>query len=269
MLIKSNFIPSEIFDRFFQNNELLKNKPITLFNDYIPTIKELSINPYNFLLLNEPNELFGFHDWVINNNVFNGILTWNEKVLSNCYNSILFPFGMSSMWETPELYNRITYDNKKLKVFFVCGSKNQTEGHKFRHIIYNQESKINIPHDWILTCDMKDKNKHFQDNMFHIAIENVRQPNLFTEKIIDAFLTKTVPIYRGCPNISEYFDEKGIILFDNENELVKIINSLTEEDYEKRKIYIEHNYQLAIQYSQYFPRLIEVFENIVKINPSI
>ena len=265
MFVKSNFIPSEIFDRFFQSNDVLKN--ITLFNDYIPTPEELSINSYNFLMLNEPNELFGLHDWAIaHQNMFSCIFTWNENVLSKCSNSILFPFGMSSMWETPELYDKIKYEDKTLKIFFVCGVKNQTEGHKFRHVVYNQEPKINTPHNWIMACPIEDKNKNFKDCMFHVAIENVKQSNLFTEKIIDAFLTKTIPVYRGCTNIGDYFDERGIIIFDNEEELVDIVNSLTEEDYWKRKQHIEYNYQKAVEFSNYFGRLTNILEEIVKIN---
>ena len=49
------------------------------------------------------------------------------------------------------------------------------------------------------------------DWMFHIAIENVSRDDYFTEKLLDCFLTRTVPIYWGCPNISNYFDAEGII----------------------------------------------------------
>lgn len=267
MLIKSNFIPSEIFDRFIQSDSILKDKPITIFNDYIPTLEELQINPYNILVLNEPNELFGLHEWAINNqNIFSCIFTWSKDVLDKCPNSILFPFGMSSMWETPNLYNNINPKDKQLKVFFVCGAKNQIEGHKMRHKIYNQENKIKISHEWIFSCPIEEKNKNFNDCMFHVAVENTKQPNLFTEKIIDAFLTKTIPIYRGCSNIKEYFDEKGIIKFDNEEELIEIINSLTESDYWDRQQYIESNYQKAIEWSNYFGRLVDILRKIVELN---
>lgn len=267
MLVKSNFIPSEIFDSFFQFDELLKNKPITLFNDYIPTPEEITINPYNFIILNEPNELFGIHDWVIeNNHIFDCILTWSEDILNKCPQTILFPFGMSSMWETPELYHNINVNDKHLKVFFVCGVKNQIEGHKFRHKIYNQENKINIPHKWILSCPIEEKNINFNDSMFHIAIENTKQPNLFTEKIIDAFLTKTIPIYRGCNNIGDFFDKNGIIEFNNEEELINIVNSLTEKDYWDRKEAIEYNYQMAEYWKDYYMRLIYILKEIIKIN---
>ena len=40
--------------------------------------------------------------------------------------------------------------------------------------------------------------------------------DFFTDKIIDCFLTGTIPIYHGCQDISDYFDIEGIIIF-NEN----------------------------------------------------
>jgi len=267
MLIKSNFIPSEIFDRFLLSNDVLKDKPISIFNDYTPNKEELLLNPYNVLILNEPNELFGLHDWALNySSNFSCILTWSSKLLEECSNTILFPFGMSSMWETPELYENIDLSNKNLNIFFVCGPKNQIEGHHLRHKIHSLESKIQIPHNWIFSCAIEDKNKNFENSMFHVAVENTQQPNLFTEKIIDAFLTKTVPVYRGCSNIGDFFDERGIIKFSNEEELVNIVNTLTEKDYWDRKEAIEYNYNVALYWSKYFERLIQTLEEIVKLN---
>jgi len=36
----------------------------------------------------------------------------------------------------------------------------------------------------------------------------------FTEKILDCFRTRTVPIYWGCTNIREHFEADGIIVLD-------------------------------------------------------
>jgi hypothetical protein len=84
--------------------------------------------------------------------------------------------------------------------------------------------------------------------MFHIAVENVKIDNWYTEKIAQSFATKTVPIYWGCPNIKELgYDERGIIRFNSEEELIRIINNLTPEDYYSRLPYIEHNYQVAME----------------------
>ena len=65
--------------------------------------------------------------------------------------------------------------------------------------------------------------------MFNVVIENVKQNNWYN-KIGDNFLSKTLPIYWGCPNISEFgYDQRGIINFNNEKELLDIVNNLTPE----------------------------------------
>lgn len=267
MLVKSNFIPAEIFDRFLQSEVELKDKPITIFNDYVPSIEELQLNPYSILILNEPNELFNLHTFAIQNqHAFSCILTWSQEVLDSCSNAILFPFGMSFLWEQPEFFTSIKSEDKELKVFFVCGNKQMVEGHKFRHKVYEQKDKLELESTWIYTCPSEEKLAHFKDSMFHVAVENVQKENFFTEKVIDAFLTRTVPIYRGCLNLENYFNIGGVITFQTEDELVQIVNSLTEEDYIKRKQAMEDNYELAIYWKDYYIRLVDVLKQLVNLN---
>ena len=45
----------------------------------------------------------------------------------------------------------------------------------------------------------------------HIAVENSIARNYLSEKLIDCFLSRTVPICRGAPNIGEWFGPEGII----------------------------------------------------------
>ena len=49
--------------------------------------------------------------------------------------------------------------------------------------------------------------------MFSIVIENSIESDYFTEKLLDCFLTGTIPIYVGTKTTSEYFDTDGIIYF--------------------------------------------------------
>lgn len=49
---------------------------------------------------------------------------------------------------------------------------------------------------------------------YHICIENSFIPDYWTEKIADPLLGYSVPIYCGCTNISDYFDERSFIGFN-------------------------------------------------------
>jgi hypothetical protein len=86
--------------------------------------------------------------------------------------------------------------------------------------------------------------------MFSIAIENDSYETYFTEKIIDCFLTGTVPVYMGAPDIGDHFNIDGIIqLKDIRNENGKYdLDILTPELYHSMKGAIEDNYNRSLQY---------------------
>lgn len=261
MYIKSNFIPIEYYNKYILSR--FKDKPISIFNDYIPTIEELQLNPYNILIIQEPNQLFGLHDWAIQNkDYFSCILTWGQSILDNCDNALLLPFGTTFLHVDNE-YEQMAFNDKKLETSFMCGPKHLIEGHFLRHKIYNRQTEITTPTKWLFSGD---KRPCFKESMFHLTIENSKNQNYFTEKIIDALITKTIPIYWGCPNIGEFFDIRGIYVFENENEAISIINSLTEEDYWSKKEYVEKNYQTAIYYSIYFDRVEFILNEIIELN---
>jgi len=83
---------------------------------------------------------------------------------------------------------------------------------------------------------------------FSVAMENSIANNYYTEKIIDCFITGNVPIYRGCNNIGDFFDIRGIITFNKLSELEEIINNLTFTKYMDMLPYIQTNFGLAKQY---------------------
>jgi hypothetical protein len=84
--------------------------------------------------------------------------------------------------------------------------------------------------------------------MFSIAIENSIDNFYYTEKIIDCFITKNIPIYRGAKNIGEFFDERGIIQWTDINELNDILDSISPKKYSEMLPYIEKNYYIAKGY---------------------
>jgi hypothetical protein len=72
------------------------------------------------------------------------------------------------------------------------------------------------------------------ESMFHVAIENCKNDNFFTEKLLDCFRTFTVPIYWGTEVVLDIFDRRGIIYAHDLEELQKSVASLTVKDYWSR-----------------------------------
>ena len=281
--IFSNFIGAEEFESVITDD--LKYKPITIFNDYPNVTQEqLNFNPYNILMVLEPNQLFGIHDWAINNyHMFDIILTWGQEILDKCPNAYFFPFGIS--WLDKKYIDDIDNIEKKFEVSFLCGAKQRIEGHHLRHRLFERGNEIHIPKQWYYTLEDYQYNegnhtiiqyenqppgsekKKLWNSMFSICVENSSNRGYHTEKIIDAFLSKTIPIYWGCPNLEELgYDPSGFIYCANENEIIENTNKLTPEYYLERKTAIEYNYQVAKQYANIFGRFKDKIQEIVEYN---
>jgi len=97
--------------------------------------------------------------------------------------------------------------------------------------------------------EIPSKLEALRDYRFSVAIENISCDDYyFTEKITECFLTGTVPIYHGCPNIGQFFDSRGILYFDTEEELHSILDSLSEEKYNSMLEYVKVNFQKCFDY---------------------
>jgi hypothetical protein len=240
------------------------NKQVSIFIDYLSIgTPEYNNSEYRILISGcEPPEIY--NNFYNEQNVidfhhkFDLILTSSEKVVQNCNNAVLFPFG--SGWVEP-----ITDQEKIFQLSFLAGVKNQLVGHRLRQEILKIENQItNIPTKFFQSYDGK-KDDILYPSMFSIIVENTQHKNYFTEKIIDCLLSKNIPIYWGCPNIPDYFDKRGFITFNSIPELIAKCNMLTPEVYESKKEIIEKNFNEALIYKDYSKRVsLEIQKHIDK-----
>jgi hypothetical protein len=245
----------------------------SLFVDGVPKSNE-DLSSINILVLQEPNEYFGLHDWAIENHqLFSAILTWDDKVLNNCPNSIFFPFG--NLWVDKELYSKER--NKKFEISHLCGKKLLTYGQSLRHEILARKNEFKIPTNFFseyggmssIREAAEGKEFIYGNSMFGVIIENTSHRGYFTEKILDSFALKTIPLYWGCTSISNFFNDKGIIKFENVDDLIYISNNLTEQDYYNCLEAIEDNYLRAINFGDYEVRIVNQIKEIFKLNKLI
>jgi hypothetical protein len=82
-------------------------------------------------------------------------------------------------------------------------------------------------------------------------VENSRCAGYFTEKLIDSFLCRSLPIYWGAPDIAHFFDPRGMVCCHDEQELRAAIVSLKPNDFEQRRSFLDENVQRALKYADY------------------
>ena len=248
--------------------EIQYKKPVRLFVDTVEGINN-SINNYNILWVKEVEEISKFKQTALYHaDLFDAILTYYEEILTKCSNSWMMPFGTAWVWD---------YDltaQKKFQVSHLTGYKELTYGHWLRKQLHYRQSEITIPVDFYISrhggVDNLHGNKVLGDtktpmfnSMFHFCIENTTQKNCFTEKLIDCLITKTVPLFYGCSNISNFFNTEGFFIAQTADELITIANNLTPEDYYSRVDCIEANYLLAKPYTTLLDRLQQVLTTIL------
>lgn len=86
---------------------------------------------------------------------------------------------------------------------------------------------------------------------YGLVMENTVQQDYITEKLLDAFLSYTVPIYRGATNVTSYFPEESIIDVSGDTPKVaaKKINKVlkNDNDYAQRLPYLKKARNIVLE----------------------
>jgi hypothetical protein len=199
-------------------------------------------------------------------------------------------------WIDKSDYLNIDISLKKFKISNLCGTKQYTHAHKLRINLYTNQQHFNIypiiffrtppnghgshngetlpdiNNNPIIGSDHKDKINLFKDFQYSIIIENTKEISCFSEKIIDCLITKTIPIYYGCENITDYFNTDGWVILTSDNiiqELYEKLALLNDEYYSKYTNIIEENYKKAIDYRCSMTNLFQAMNKIPYININI
>jgi hypothetical protein len=267
MKIRVNHFDIEVFKKKLTH---LENIDFSLFIDDVPKSQE-DLSPVNIMVLQEPNEYFGYHDWAIaNKELFSVILTWDDKILNTCDNAVFLPFGHT--WFKPYQYEQP--HEKRFELSHLRGTLLKTYGQSLRHELLDRKDEIKISTNFYATYGDRHnienarigKEEVFGNSMFGVAIENTSYNGYFTEKILDCFLLKTIPVYWGCSSITNFFEQDGIITFDNVDDLIVKVNKLDESYYNDRLNVIEENYNRALSYVNYEQNIVDAITEIFKLN---
>lgn len=243
-----------------------------------------SSNPKLFLQL-EPLAIKNMENHLLSNyELYDTIYTFNETVLQRCPNAIKSILPACS-WISGNHYHHIDISKKQFQISCITGSKQMAEGHTYRLLLYFNQTALQrdcgLPIIFYRSSAGQplpeldenpfihaDKFPLFETYQYSLVIENSSQPNYFTEKLIDCLITKTIPIYYGCPNIAQYFDTTGWILLTDPTpetrieELVKRWQqaNYTKESYASFHTTIEANYKVCKEkYSGFYSKFNHLF----------
>lgn len=177
---------------------------------------------------------------------FDKIFTFSKKILENSSNSYFLPIG-GCFLKNEEI--RYTHEKTRL-VSMMFSGKRFTYGQNLRHTIANMYSDCIDLMGSAFDHKKYEKIDSCGEYAFSVVIENCKKDYYFTEKIIDCFLTGTVPIYWGCPSIHKFFNPKGFITFDEIEELEKTVKNenYLVSFYKENAKHIIENFNIALNY---------------------
>lgn len=181
----------------------------------------------------------------VNYNKFDMILTFSHDLIKVNPDKFKY-YAFGGCW--------ILDDDKKIhekskNISIISSAKQQTLGHQLRHVVIdNFKDQI----DGIYGGGYKfieNKIEALKEYRYSIVIEQGNHDAMFSEKLIDCFMTGVIPIYWGCEGkIGDYFNPNGILQFNKIKELPKIFEACTNEYYTKNLSAIQENFELAKKY---------------------
>jgi hypothetical protein len=195
-------------------------------------------------LLESPLATRYAYEWMLYNfEQFDRVLTFEQGLLEALPNSIFVPLGGCWIHESERRVHAKTHN-----VSIIASAKRSMVGQKLRHKIirkYGHLIDAIVGHGY---APIDNKVHGLANFRYSIIIENCRRNYYFSEKLIDCFVTGTIPIYWGCPSIGLFFDKSGMICFEHISELKSILHRIGADDYESRQAAVRRNLKTARQF---------------------
>lgn len=170
----------------------------------------------------------------------------SEKELLSTHPKLQFAYAGSNLpWIKPKKEDIVIEKNKLCSI--IASSKNYAYGHKLRHAVVEQFGNYidvygganNSPR--IQGIDQWDKSPGLISYMFSFVIENDRYPTYYTEKLTDCFMTGTIPVYWGPPDIGDIFNVEGMVMLTPDFNL----NTLSKELFDSKIEAAIQNYEIT------------------------
>jgi len=231
---------------------------IAIYVDRMCFTSKIREDKQNYAWIVEPSIINGdnYNNVVKSKNNFKNIFTHSTDMLNRAENAVYVPHGGTWLREED-----INLHEKSKMTSFIFSCKQWNSYHKMRFRVYEAIKHNKV--DFYGTGPEKPidfKIKGLKDYRFSIVIENNDDGDYFSEKLLDCFLSGTVPIYLGIKNIGKFFDSNGMFFFTEPEHVAQILDTLTPELYLSKIDSVKANFELAKKYM--FPeKIIQTYIN--------
>ena len=202
--LNMNFLNNVYFFKSF--NKILN---IDLFKVYGKQIKFIKKNPNHFVLSNKCENILSVPLFILNDlNPKNTITTKKKKFCAFIFSSFS--------------------DIERINFFIKLSKYKKVDS--YGRILNNTNLKSKrYQYDFNLSV--------YKEYKFVICFENSYAEDYITEKLPNAMLGNSIPIYRGASNVSDYFNTKSFINYDDYGSYDKMIEKIIELDCDDEKYY--------------------------------
>jgi hypothetical protein len=233
--LSHSFLRSQLGDEYCRENEILVNPSgvidIAFTFNFSKKIRAYRHRGAEYFLVMEPNVSGIWHSFV------NRKSTKNKIVFSprnGMWSALPWHVGF-----TLEELRELSAPPKTRLLSTIASTASALPGHRNRLEYIEALQKFGASFDLFgrgREIQLSEKSDGLLPYMYSVAIENSNQNSYFTEKIFDAILCWTVPVYLGAPNIGEFLPEQAFISLPPENPQLgaEILEKLSEEDYKSR-----------------------------------
>ncbi len=158
-------------------------------------------------------------------------------------------------------------ENKKSKpMSLIASGKRGLLGQRMRHetVAWIIKNKLDVEVMGRAFKPFDKKEDGLAPYRYSVIIENCREPDHFSEKLIDCLLCNTIPIYWGCPNVDRYFNTKGMVICRNAKEVREAIATVGAKDFEHFQTYSPENRERALSYLDQERKIAEMIQKEIR-----
>lgn len=181
---------------------------------------------------------------------------WIDEAELSCHKTYDVSFLLSMGGGSWSSFRNRTNLNYNLRKTIWDHAPNLTLTTKF-YLSYRDKHKF--PKDMQKNALPTDSKKWIFNSQFNIAVENTAQEHYFTEKLLGCFISLTIPIYIGCPNIGDYFDTRGMFIANSVEDVKKICASITPKTYQQMLPYLKENKRRAEEFLTLETKVLDTF----------